>query len=722
MVRCCPRPAEACGLDLSLSRPNRHAGGWAQRSAERGCLIAAILALALGGGCVPLGPQGDPADPEADAARTVTRTDTPDGRPVRVTLDATASRDGTAPIVAYEWILDGDVVAEGERADIALEPGDYEITLRVTDEDGRVDEDRVTVKVAGPRRSAFNLVISTSGGGGAVEPPVGTTSFPAGTTVVVRATPEHGFQFVRWSGDVSTTDAATAVIMDRDRFVTAEFESIDAADHPLFFAPWAPGEIRSISQGNHGPFSHQNLFAWDVPMPIGTPVLAVAAGRVIRVVEQHPRNDPEQPEGVRQANFVTIDHGDGYVSNYVHLDQQGVIVEPGQFVARGQVIAFSCDTGNTTGPHLHYEIINPSNQSIPSGFFEASRSGGVAQQGDEFASRNELSPESVNGYVQSKLPLDAFLNNGVELFDDSLPAFFYDNQQTYTVSGRVIDGTRLACVALVEPRSNETVFCNLTEVDDEGRFDMEVTFGDEFEGTYYMGMITGDGGAEGILTHQVVIHPPLEPELRPVAVIDEPETIAARFNESRELVGENSLSMQGLSLSYRWTQVGGPTVLIDDPTAPRTTFRMEPTVGEERVSFQLVVYDGLAYSLPTQVDFFMADSFYVEGIGVSNTVCETEEDCVADQTSLISLSAGTVAGWVQLLNVEPGDSAIFEIINPKGQQVRAKLLPEFEERAGRSFLRFAWSTDGLEPVEGTWVGLYQHNGRGAAQVTFEVVP
>jgi len=670
----------------------------------------------LGGG------SNSPEDPQADAARTVTRTDTPDGRPVRVTLDASASRDGGAPIVSYEWILDGEVIAVGQKADVTLEPGDYAFTLRVTDEVGRVDEDSVTVKVGGPRRTDFNLVISTSGGGGSVEPPVGVSTFPAGSTVVVRATADEGFRFVRFSGDISTTEAATAVVMDRDRFVTAEFVSIEAADHPLFFAPWAPGEIRNVSQGNNGPFTHQGLFAWDVPMPIGTPVLAVGAGRVIRVVEEHPRNDPEDPDQVRQANFVTIDHGDGLVSNYVHLDQRGVIVEPGQFVARGQVIAFSCDTGNTTGPHLHYEIVDPSNRSVPSGFFEAPRRGGVAEQGDEFASRNELSIESLDGYVQSKLPLDAFLGNGVELFDDSLPAFFYDNQETYTVRGRVIDGTRLVCVALVEPATNETVFCNLTPVDDEGRFDIELTFGEEFDGSYFMGMITGDEGAEGVLTHQVVIHPPLDAEARPLAVIDEPGTIVTRFNEVHALIGENSVSPVGRGLSYRWTQVGGPTVLIDDPTAANTVFRTEPAIGEERVSFQLVVFDGLSYSLPAQIDFFMPDSFFVEGIGVSNTVCESEDECVADGTSVISLSAGTIAGWVQLLNIEPGDSAIFQIIDPQGHMVRAKLLPEFDQRAGRSFLRFAWSTEGLEPLPGTWVGLYQHNGRGAAQVTFEVAP
>jgi len=678
-----------------------------------GCFDPSLLSGAGGGSAGQL---------SASAARTPATVDT-DGRSVAtVTLDAGASRDGGAPIVGYEWLVDDDVIATGEVAEVSLDVGSHEIVLLVTDAWGRIDTDTILVTVNPPGRTTFDLVAGISGGEGDVVPGIGTTTHAADSTIVVRAIPAEGFRFVRWSGDLNTEQASTMLLMDRDRFITAEFAQLEADDFPRFFAPWPPGRPRSISQGNNGPLSHQGRFAWDIPIPVGTPVPAVGAGRVVRVIEENSRNDPDEPIPLSGSNFLTIDHGDGLLSYYGHLDFRGVIVEPGQRVARGQVIAFSGDTGFSTGPHLHYEVLNPNNESVSTGFFEAPRENGIAEQGDVFVSRNELSVESVNGYVQSKLPLDAFAANNVELFEESLPAFFYETDTDYVVRGRALDGRTVICMALVDPQTEDTVFCDLTEVDDEGCFDITFRVGPEFVGTYFMGMISGDGGAEGVLDRQVVISPPADGSPAPIAVIDEPKSIVVQFDRTRSLVGSVSYSASGRRLTYRWVQVTGPPALIADPTAADTTFRIEPGVGMERVTFQLVVFDGVTHSLPAQVDFFMAESFHVTDIGVMDFVCSSEETCLDHEQAPVSLSTGTIAAFVEIINTEEGDSAIFKIIDPRGRTVRAKLLPEFTEFTGRSFLRFAWSSEYIEPLEGTWVGLYEHNGRGVAQVEFTVVP
>lgn len=81
----------------------------------------------------------------------------------------------------------------------------------------------------------------------------------------------------------------------------------------------------------------------DFAMPIGTPIVAPANGRVVRV-DEHPY----------AGRFLVIEHGQGYTTRYLHLSR--ALVRPGQAVERGQRIALSGNTGRSTGPHLHYEL------------------------------------------------------------------------------------------------------------------------------------------------------------------------------------------------------------------------------------------------------------------------------------------------------------------------------------------------------------------------------
>lgn len=53
------------------------------------------------------------------------------------------------------------------------------------------------------------------------------------------------------------------------------------------------------------------------------------------------------------GNFVSIDHGNGYISRYMHLDS--IAIEDG-YIERGQIIGYAGNTGNSTGPHLHFDI------------------------------------------------------------------------------------------------------------------------------------------------------------------------------------------------------------------------------------------------------------------------------------------------------------------------------------------------------------------------------
>lgn len=84
--------------------------------------------------------------------------------------------------------------------------------------------------------------------------------------------------------------------------------------------------------------------AIDIAAPVGTPVTASDRG----VVKRAGWNN--QGYGL----FVVIDHNIDYITLYAHLSQ--VMVNEGDVVAQGQVVGLVGSTGNSTGPHLHYEL------------------------------------------------------------------------------------------------------------------------------------------------------------------------------------------------------------------------------------------------------------------------------------------------------------------------------------------------------------------------------
>lgn len=82
----------------------------------------------------------------------------------------------------------------------------------------------------------------------------------------------------------------------------------------------------------------------DIANDMGTPILATADG----VVTTAGWNDGGY------GNMVDIDHGNGIMTRYGHAMQ--VVVTAGQYVHRGQIIAYMGSTGFSTGPHVHYEV------------------------------------------------------------------------------------------------------------------------------------------------------------------------------------------------------------------------------------------------------------------------------------------------------------------------------------------------------------------------------
>lgn len=108
-----------------------------------------------------------------------------------------------------------------------------------------------------------------------------------------------------------------------------------------------------LYQGYNGIISHVNDNSLDFKMDEGTEVTAAREGVVVKVVENNTESCPSE-ECKKFNNYIIIYHSDGTFANYVHLKNNGSIVEPGDVVKKGDLIGYSGNTGYSSGPHLHF--------------------------------------------------------------------------------------------------------------------------------------------------------------------------------------------------------------------------------------------------------------------------------------------------------------------------------------------------------------------------------
>ncbi|MCY4161336.1 MAG: M23 family metallopeptidase [Flavobacteriaceae bacterium] len=112
------------------------------------------------------------------------------------------------------------------------------------------------------------------------------------------------------------------------------------------------------------PFTHQRKMHRGVDFTVkrGTPIYATGDGIVERVSSKIPG----------YGKHIKINHGFGYQSLYAHLSKYNV--RKGQKIQRGDLIGYSGNTGRSTGPHLHYEIIKDGIHQNPIHFYYGSLS------------------------------------------------------------------------------------------------------------------------------------------------------------------------------------------------------------------------------------------------------------------------------------------------------------------------------------------------------------
>lgn len=161
-----------------------------------------------------------------------------------------------------------------------------------------------------------------------------------------------------------------------------------------FYLPLVCKKTATVTQGNNGSYSHQGAskYAFDFSLGIGTAMVAMADGSVVKIYDQTKPGDAcysgGGPSCATKANLVVLQHGDGTQTVYAHLSK--VSVQKGDVVKRGTQVGLSGSTGYSTGPHAHVARQKPcttSCQSIPLTFLDVPGDG-VPSTGQKVTSGN----------------------------------------------------------------------------------------------------------------------------------------------------------------------------------------------------------------------------------------------------------------------------------------------------------------------------------------------
>lgn len=192
-----------------------------------------------------------------------------------------------------------------------------------------------------PRRRtavlAAGLCASMAVGAGvavAAQPGAGQDVFAAGTAAELADATRH---------QADTQYKAVAAEKAAEARQAAEKKKADRSAARSWTTPVGKPYDLTASFGNSGDRWSAKHSGQDFAVPTGTPVESVHKGTVVTT-----------GWGGAYGNRVVVEHPGGRFSQYAHLSK--INVSPGQQVNTGSKIALSGNTGNTSGPHLHFEI------------------------------------------------------------------------------------------------------------------------------------------------------------------------------------------------------------------------------------------------------------------------------------------------------------------------------------------------------------------------------
>ncbi len=123
----------------------------------------------------------------------------------------------------------------------------------------------------------------------------------------------------------------------------------------VYALPYEEGKTFRVIQGYFSRFTHKERAALDFNMKRGTNITAAREGVVVRVKEDGTKGGLNKKYR-SHGNNIVIEHPDGSRAGYWHLQPNGALVNVGDTVKKGQVIAISGKTGYAFTPHLHFLV------------------------------------------------------------------------------------------------------------------------------------------------------------------------------------------------------------------------------------------------------------------------------------------------------------------------------------------------------------------------------
>ena len=173
-----------------------------------------------------------------------------------------------------------------------------------------------------------------------------------GTGVALAAGPTDATVLTGAAGSVKAQAAAQAKAADHaakaEKAAEAKKKEAEEKKAKSWVDPVKDYELSAGYAQGGGMWASGHHSGQDFAVPVGTEVVAVHGGTVVKA------GGNGAGDGPAYGNAVVVKHSDGTYSQYAHLSR--IDVKVGDKVDTGEHIALSGNTGNSSGPHLHFEI------------------------------------------------------------------------------------------------------------------------------------------------------------------------------------------------------------------------------------------------------------------------------------------------------------------------------------------------------------------------------